>query len=83
MKRVDLIRTIEGLGCEFVRHGGKHDWYRNPATGVAQAVPRHREIKENLARRIIRMLGNPDDEDTDAGGAGEAEPGDAPDPTGM
>ena len=59
MKRADLIKTIEGFGCGLVRHGGKHDWYRNPVTGVAQAVPRHREIKELLARRIIRMLSNP------------------------
>lgn len=56
MKRIDLIKEIEAMGCEFVRHGGKHDWYRNPASGVSQAVPRHREIKERLARRIIRML---------------------------
>jgi mRNA interferase HicA len=56
MRRVDLIKTIESIGCQFVRHGGKHDWYRNPETGVLQAVPRHREIKERLARRIIRML---------------------------
>ena len=66
MKRVDLIRVIEGWGCELVRHGARHDWYRNPATGVAQPVPRHREIKEPLARRIIRMLNHPDD-----GGSGE------------
>jgi mRNA interferase HicA len=56
MKRADLIRTIEQGGCLLVRHGGKHDWYRNPATGVSQPVPRHREIKELLARRIIRLL---------------------------
>jgi hypothetical protein len=30
MKRVDLIKAIEGMGCELVRHGGKHDWYRTP-----------------------------------------------------
>jgi len=47
MKRVDLIQTIEGFGCELVRHGGKHDWYRNPATGLAQAVPRHRESRND------------------------------------
>ena len=58
MKRVDLIRAIEGLGCEFVRHGGKHDWYRSPTTGVSQPVPRHREIKDRLARHIIKMLSN-------------------------
>lgn len=69
MKRVDLIRAIEGFGCELVRHGAKHDWYRNPATGVLQAVPRHREIKEPLARHIIKMLGDPGD-----GGSGSQEP---------
>jgi hypothetical protein len=59
MKRVDRIKTIEGFGCELVRHGAKHDWYRNPATGVSQPMPHHREIKERLAQRIIRMLRNP------------------------
>jgi mRNA interferase HicA len=63
MKRVDLIKKIEEFGCELVRHGGKHDWYRNPATGEMQAVPRHREIKENMARHIIRKLSNPADGD--------------------
>jgi len=58
VKRVDLIKTIEGSGCVFVRHGGKHDWYRNTATGVMQPVPRHREIKERLAEHIIKMLSN-------------------------
>ena len=62
MKRVDLIRTIEGFGCEFVRHGGKHDWYRNLSTGVSQPVPHHREIKDYLARHIFQMLSNPADE---------------------
>jgi mRNA interferase HicA len=56
MKRADRLRAIEQVGCVLVRHVGKHDWYRNPATGVSQPVPRHREIKELLARRIIRLL---------------------------
>jgi mRNA interferase HicA len=59
MRRVDLIRTIEEFGCVLVRHGGKHDWYRNPTTGISQPVPRHREIKEGLAKHIIKMLSNP------------------------
>ena len=58
MKRVDLIRQIEQLGCVLIRHGAKHDWYRNPKSGVSQPVPRHREIKEYLARKIIRTLEN-------------------------
>lgn len=60
MKRVDLIRTIEALGCELIRHGAKHDWYSNPNTRVSQPVPRHREIKDHLAKHIIKMLGNED-----------------------
>lgn len=58
MKRVDLVKQISDLGCVLVRHGAKHDWYRNPATGISQPVPRHREIKEHLAKHILRMLGN-------------------------
>ncbi len=56
MKRRELIRKIEGNGCVFIRPGGKHDWYQHPATKVAQPVPRHREIKEHLARHILKML---------------------------
>jgi mRNA interferase HicA len=56
MKRTDLIRSLEESGCVFIRHGGKHDWYVNPKTGVAQPVPRHREIRENLAKHILKKL---------------------------
>lgn len=58
MKRLDLIRQIETMGCVLVRHGGNHDWYRNPATNIAAAVPRHREVNERLARKIIKTLSN-------------------------
>jgi len=56
MKRIDLIRKVEALGCLLVRHGGKHDWYRNPRTGMSQPVPRHKEVNETLARHILRKL---------------------------
>jgi predicted RNA binding protein YcfA (HicA-like mRNA interferase family) len=56
MKRTDLIRKLEESGCVMIRHGGKHDWYRNPKTGVSQPVPRHRELKEFLAAHILRKL---------------------------
>ncbi|MGR6035645.1 MAG: type II toxin-antitoxin system HicA family toxin [Candidatus Nitrosoglobus sp.] len=48
MKRIELIKKLERMGCVFIRHGGKHDWYHNPRTKVSQPVPRHREIKEPL-----------------------------------
>lgn len=60
MKRRDLIKTIEEIGCEFIRHGAKHDWYQNPQTKISQPIPRHREIKEHLAKRIIKMLSESD-----------------------
>ena len=56
MKRRDLIRELEKMGCVLIRHGSKHDWYQNPATKVSQPVPRHNEIKEFLARHILKML---------------------------
>jgi mRNA interferase HicA len=56
MKRRDLIQTIEAMGCVFIRHGAKHDWYQNPETKISQPIPRHREIKEMLAKHIIKML---------------------------
>jgi hypothetical protein len=59
VKRADLIRAVAELGCEPNWDGSrKHDWYRNPNTGVSQAVPRHREISEHLARHVLQMLAN-------------------------
>jgi predicted RNA binding protein YcfA (HicA-like mRNA interferase family) len=56
MKRKDLIRQLDNMGCILVRHGAKHDWYHNPETKQSQPVPRHNEINENLARHILKML---------------------------
>ena len=44
------------MGCVFIRHGGKHDWYQNPKTKISQPVPRHSEITETLAKHILKML---------------------------
>ncbi|TVR46624.1 MAG: type II toxin-antitoxin system HicA family toxin [Puniceicoccaceae bacterium] len=41
MKRIDLIKKLEAMGCQLLRHGGKHDIYHNPRTGMSQPVPRH------------------------------------------
>jgi len=56
MKRQELIQIIEKNGAVLVRHGGKHDWYKNKETGVSESVPRHREIKNLLAAKIIKRL---------------------------
>jgi predicted RNA binding protein YcfA (HicA-like mRNA interferase family) len=56
MKRRDLIKQLEEMGCILVRHGGSHDWYTNPKTKQSQPVPRHNEINENLAKSILKKL---------------------------
>ncbi|MEW6040622.1 MAG: type II toxin-antitoxin system HicA family toxin [Elusimicrobiota bacterium] len=56
MKRKDLIKRLTDSGCILVRHGGRHDLYKNPATGKKQPVPRHNEIDETLAKHIIKEL---------------------------
>jgi len=56
MKRRDLIRLIEKAGCILIRSGKRHDWYQDPNTRACQPVPRHTEIKEPLAKHIIKML---------------------------
>lgn len=56
MKRIDLIRRIERMGCVLIRHGCSHDWYQNPETKISQPIPRHNEIKESLAKHILKML---------------------------
>ncbi|MCP9468642.1 MAG: type II toxin-antitoxin system HicA family toxin [Nitrospira sp.] len=59
MKRKDLIQQLEASGCVLIRHGGKHDWYHNPVAKVSQLVPRHTEINEYLAKRILKIMSNP------------------------
>lgn len=57
MKRKDLIRHLERNGCEFLREGGNHTVYVNRMEKEVSTVPRHREIDENLAKRICKDLG--------------------------
>jgi len=56
VKRKDLIKKVKEMDCIFIRHGARHDWYQNPRTKVSQPVPRHSEIKDSLAKHILKML---------------------------
>lgn len=52
MKKTDLVRLLIRNGWHFVRNGGNHDVYSN---GIRmEAVPRHNEIPETLAKAIIK-----------------------------
>lgn len=41
---------------DLKREGSSHALWINPKTGVTEAVPRHAEIKEPLAKRILKNL---------------------------
>ena len=60
MKRRELLRHLESHGCRLKREGGEHSLYQNPATGEMQAVPRHSEVSDILAKKICRKLSVPD-----------------------
>ena len=56
MKKGALLKRLKAQGCVFIKHGKKHDVYENPRTGVQERIPRHNDISENLANRIIQNL---------------------------
>lgn len=54
-KRTDLIKLLEKNGWYLKRNGGGHDIYTNGTKN--ETIPRHKEIKENLAKAIIKRQG--------------------------
>lgn len=55
MNRKDLIKRLEKAGFKFERHGSDHDIYvRGNET---EEVPRHKEINEITAKKIIKRRG--------------------------
>lgn len=56
MKKRDLEKRLRRAGCYLKREGGSHSLWINPRTGAIEAVPRHAEIKEHLAQKILNVL---------------------------
>ena len=56
MKRKDLEKMLRIAGCYLKREGQSHSLWINPKTGTIEAVPRHKEIKEPLAQKILKNL---------------------------
>jgi mRNA interferase HicA len=59
MKRRDLIDHLKFHGCEFLREGSRHSWWWNPNQNRRSSVPRHTEVRDNLAKKICKDLGIP------------------------
>jgi predicted RNA binding protein YcfA (HicA-like mRNA interferase family) len=56
MKRRELEKRLRIAGCLLKREGASHALWTNPRTGVIETVPGHSEIKEPLARKILKSL---------------------------
>jgi len=60
MKRSSLLQHLRKYGCYLKREGRKHSLWINPKTGAVEAVPRHVEIANQLARKICHNLSIPE-----------------------
>ena len=60
MKRGSLLRHLRKHGCYLKREGSEHSLWTNPQTGAVEAVPRHTEISNLLAKKICRNLSVPE-----------------------
>ncbi len=60
MKRTALLKHLRRHGCVLKREGRSHSLWMNPETGEVEAVPRHVEIANQLARKICRGLSVPE-----------------------
>lgn len=49
-----LLRHLRSHGCVLKREGAGHSLWTNSRTGQTEAVPRHTEISNVLARKICR-----------------------------
>jgi mRNA interferase HicA len=56
MKRRDLERKLRIAGCYLKRERSSHSLWINPKNGVIEAVPRHPEIKDPLAKKILKNM---------------------------
>jgi len=56
MKRDELLKLLRREGCYLKREGANHSLWISSITGRIETIPRHNEIQENLAKKIIKNL---------------------------
>ncbi len=56
MKRQALLKQLRLHGCYLKREGRRHSLWCNPQTGHIEAVPRHTEVSDKLAKKICKAL---------------------------
>jgi mRNA interferase HicA len=57
MKRRDLERKFRIADCYVKREGSSSSLWINPKNGMVEEIPRHVEIKEALAMKILKSMG--------------------------
>jgi predicted RNA binding protein YcfA (HicA-like mRNA interferase family) len=56
MKRRKLERKLRIAGCYLKREDASHSLWINPKNGTIEAISNHAEIKEPLAKKILKKL---------------------------
>ena len=56
MKRRDLIKQLENVGCIFIRHGGKHDCIKIQEPRFLNPFPDTEKLKSNLPNILLKCL---------------------------
>jgi mRNA interferase HicA len=59
MKRRDVLRHLRKHGCRFVREGGDHSIFENPANGRRAPLKRRREIPDIAVKDFCKELDIP------------------------
>jgi len=56
MKANNFIRHLTLHQCNLIREGGNHSIFQNAENKKISSVPRHKEVKNNLVRKICKDL---------------------------
>ncbi|HBB6896759.1 TPA: type II toxin-antitoxin system HicA family toxin [Legionella pneumophila] len=60
INRRQFIKHVEQHGCSLLRHGNKHDIYKNDVNpNLISGIPRHTQINPYTAKGICKDLGIP------------------------
>ena len=62
MKTKEFVKFLNRQHCLLIRKGSNHSIFQNQKNKKISSVPRHKEVKNNLARKICRDLEIPSPE---------------------
>lgn len=56
MKTNNFIKYLSDQNCKLIREGGNHSIFQNQLSKKISSIPRHKEVKNNLVRKICKDL---------------------------